>query len=357
MEMSILQQDYQKIAESNLPFDKYRGCTFLVTGGTGLIGTLLINSLLYCNQVHILNIKIIVCVRDYEKAKRIYGELMLNTNLFFVQQDLMLPLKEITIDVIDYIIHTAAITASKNMIEFPVENIKTAVNGTMSMLDLAKRYQVRGMVFVSSMEAYGYLSVTNHMIKEDELGYIDLSSVRSSYPEGKRICECMCNAYANEYNINVKIARLAQTFGAGILEGENRIFAQFAKSVIKGEDIILHTQGLSEGNYVYTSDAIEAIMLLLTEGTTGNTYNVSNERSHSAIRDMASMVAEKIAGGTIKVKYDIPENVLSLGYARDVKMHLSSEKLRKLGWNPKVGLMEAYQRMICYMKSTWKNDD
>ena len=66
----------------------------------------------------------------------------------------------------------------------------------------------------------------------------------------------MCIAYMSEYNIPVKIARLAQTFGAGILPGENRVFAQFAKSAIKGKDIVLHTKGMSEGNYCYTRDCI-----------------------------------------------------------------------------------------------------
>ena len=85
------------------------------------------------------------------------------------------------------------------------------------------------MVFISSMEVYGILNTQDHKITENQLGYVNLASVRSCYPEGKRYCECLCNAYAAQYNVNVVTARLAQTFGAGILKTENRVFAQFAK--------------------------------------------------------------------------------------------------------------------------------
>lgn len=99
------------------------------------------------------------------------------------------------------------------------------------------------------MEVYGSFTEANHNVTETELGYINPLAVRSNYPESKRLCENMCVAYYPEYKVPVKIACLLQTFGAGILSGENRVFAQFAKNAIEGKDIVLHTKGLSEGNY------------------------------------------------------------------------------------------------------------
>lgn len=164
------------------------------------------------------------------------------------------------------------------------------------------------------------------------------------------MCECLCNAYASQHGLDVKSARLAQTFGAGILPTENRVFAQFARSAMNGEDIVLHTTGESEGNYVYTSDAIRAILMLLVSGTSGEAYNIANEESHTTIRKMAEFVADKIAGNEIRVVMDIPEDGTSLGYAPPVKMWLDASKMRALGWEPTVGMEEAYKRMISWME-------
>ena len=88
---------------------------------------------------------------------------------------------------------------------------------------------------------------------------------------------------------------MAQTFGAGILPTENRVFAQFARSALKGEDIVLKTEGKSEGNYVYTIDAVKAILMLLYKGEAGQAYNVANESSHTTIRKMAELVSKTLS--------------------------------------------------------------
>ena len=349
MESTILREDYQRIAESNLPFEKYRDCCFLVTGATGLIGSLVIKSLLYADRIKQLNIRVIAVIRNREKAEKIFSEESGNENLIFLEQDLTKTFTTVS-EPVDYIVHAGANTRSKDMVRYPVDNIKISVNGTMSVLELARHSSIKGMVYLSSMEVYGQINVQDHKIAENELGYVDLGAVRSCYPEGKRICELMCNAYAAQYNVPVCTARLAQTFGAGILKSENRVFAQFAASAIKNEDIVLHTEGLSEGNYVYTADAVRAILLLLTEGKAGEAYNVCNENSHMTIREMAELVAHEIAHGQINVVYDIPEDVQSLGYAPPVKMHLCADKIAMLGWAPEVDMKQAYERMISYMK-------
>lgn len=348
MESRVLMDDFEFVSNSNLPFEKYRKKVFLITGATGFIGSLLIKNLIYCNEKYNLKLEIIGLVRNYNKVKTIYKDECNYSYIHFITHDLQKAVNLSDLKV-DYIIHTAAGTASKNMVEFPVNNIKTSINGTLSILECALENEVKGMVYISSMEAYGALN-NDGMTTENELGYINLSSARSCYPESKRMCECMCNAYHMQYGIRVVNARLAQTFGAGILSTENRVFAQFARSVIEKKNIVLHTKGLSEGNYVYSRDAVIAILLLLTEGIPGETYNISNEKSHVSIGKMAELVAKEVAENKIKIIYDIPVNIESLGYAPDVKLHLSSKKMRKLGWNPEVGLVEAYQRMICYMK-------
>lgn len=343
-EQNVLTEDFQAVAQSDLPWEVFRGRSFVVTGATGLIGSLLVRALLYCDQVHGLGIRVYALVRSVEKAKQIFGEK--NAPEYLVAD---LAKDEISGDfACDYVIHAAAVTTSKLMVSDPVGTIRTAIDGTEKLLKLAVEKKAQAFVYISSMEVYGQPK-TDGKTAEKDLGYIDISTVRSCYPEGKRMCECLCNAYAAQYGLNVKSARLAQTFGAGILPTENRVFAQFARSAVNGENIVLHTTGESEGNYVYTADAIHAILLLLVKGESGEAYNIANEQSHTTIRNMAELVAEQIAGGAIRVVLDIPQDASSLGYAPPVKMWLDASKMCALGWEPTVGLADAYRRMIRYM--------
>ena len=183
---------------------------------------------------------------------------------------------------------------------------------------------------------------------EDKIGIIDHLNVRSSYSESKRLCECLCVSYAKEYSVDVKIARLAQTFGAGIPLTDNRMPMQFARAAATGTDIVLHTEGRSVSNFVYLTDAITGILTILTKGVAGEAYNVCNDKETRNVREIAELVVEGVANGNIQVKVEIPES--NMGYAPDVMMYLNSEKLRKLDWLPKVNMKEAYRKLVQYLK-------
>lgn len=320
--------------------------TVLVTGATGLVGRLIVKSLLYRNQKHNSDITIVCVVRNQEKVKSIFKDALEDTRLHFLYQDVCQPI-EWSGD-IHFILHGASVTASAEFIENPVQTLDTAISGTKNILELARKKSssIQGIVYLSSMEVYGVCQESAELISEDDLGYIDLMNVRSCYPESKRLCENMCVAYASQYLLPIKIARLAQTFGAGVDHTENRIFAQFAKNAIAGRDIVLHTQGDTVGNYVYTADAIIALLGLLHKGESGQAYNVANEVSTTTVRQMAHLVAEEIAVPPVRVIVDAPKAGKSYGYAPTSKMRLSASKLMGLGWIPTVDLRQAYIRMI-----------
>lgn len=345
-------EDMKLVSESSLPFEEYRNCTFLITGSTGLIGSLLVKNLLYCNEKYNLHLKVFAVVRSLEKAEKVFSAFLPDPALELLICDLTEQQIQLDAD-IDYIIHTAAVTQSKLMVTKPVETIRLSLNSTMHLLNLAVCKKIKCFLYISSMEVYGTLPI-ERKAKEEMLGYIDLQAVRSCYPESKRMCECLCLAYAEEYGVNTRIARLAQTFGAGIQDTENRVFAQFARSAIQGKNIVLHTYGKSEGNYVYTRDAVRALLLLLVKGERAGVYNISNEKNHMTIAEMAELVAGRIAKGTIDVEFDVPEDGTIYGYAADAKLFLDSEKMMDLGWKPEVDMIEAFERMIADMVITEK---
>lgn len=345
MKSEILREDFLGISENLDCINKLNGGTFLITGATGLIGSLFVKFLLFLSDEYDKDIKVIAIVRNEMKVRAVYGNLMSDERIKFIYADLTSASLQID-DHIDYIIHAASITASKQMIGDPVGVIDTALTGTRNVLRLAANHGIKGMIYLSSMEAYGVVDKADK-ICENEQGYIDITNVRSCYPQSKRMCETMCLSYYAQYGVPVMIARLAQTFGAGVSSEDNRVFAQFAQSVINGQDIVLHTDGLSEGNYVYTADAISALLLMLLCGKHGEIYNVSNEETHTTIRNMAQIVCDRFSDGASKVVFDIP-TYNQYGYAPATHLFLDSSKLRSLGWAPKYDLIGCYDRLILY---------
>ena len=307
----------------------FDGKTILVTGATGLIGKLCVKSLLNSGY----NTQVIALVRDEEKAKNIFGE---SKRLTYLVQDINQRIN--TTRRVDYIIHAASTTSSKDFVEKPVETIYTAINGSRNVLEFAKNKRLEGMVYLSSLEIYGVNEKEN--IKERDYGYIDILNPRSSYSESKKMVETMCISYGTEYGVPVKIARLAQTFGAGVSISDNRVFAQFAKAIINKENIVLHTKGETKRNYCYTTDAVRGIFTILSKGENNNAYNVANENSYCSISEMAHLLENEYT----KVEYKIDE--VNRGYNPTVKIALNTEKLNALGWEAKVNLKEMFDRLI-----------
>lgn len=344
----IIQKDLDDIINIDfINWDFLRNKTVLVTGATGLIGSQLVMSLLNANAEKNLDLKVIAVVRNKQKAEKIF-KYADDKSLEFIVQDILKPFNiESTVD---YIVHGASMTGSKDFVDYPVETIKTAIQGTENILELAKEKSIDGMVYLSSLEVYGVVDFSIDKVTEDMFGTIDPMSVRSSYSEGKRMVECLCSSYASEYKIPIKVARLCQTFGAGVNYSDNRVFAQFARSIIEGKDIVLKTDGSTERNYCYIRDAIAGILTLLLNGESGQAYNIANKDTLISIRGMAEMLIEKYPESGSKLVFDIAEDATKLGYNPKVKMNLDTQKIEKLGWKAEVGLEVMFEHLIESMK-------
>lgn len=349
MSEAINRDIYEIVQDKNL-FLNLKESTVLITGATGVAGSMLLRSLLAANDRYHLDIMVKGTARNRGKVNTVLGAMTGREDLEIIYTE------NLNIDTYcDYIVHTVCPTKSRFFIENPVETINVSLWGTRRMLELAKKNKVRRMVYLSSMEQYGIPFEKDQIMTEERSGIVNHLTARGSYPESKRMGECYCAAYAHEYGVRTSIARLAQTFGAGVSASDNRVFMQFARSVISETDIILHTAGESLSNYCYITDTVTGILTILAKGKSGEAYNICNDSETRTIKEIAQMVAQKLAHGKIKVMTD-DSGADKYGYSPDTTIRLNSDKLQSLGWESKIGMEEAYRRLVSFLKEKDRYD-
>lgn len=339
----VIEQDLNSIAnDKDIDWTQLKNKTVLITGATGLIGSIMVKAINLRNIRYNDNIKMVLLVRNKENAQKSF--LGIGNTIYIENSVENADLSQVKTN-IDFIIHAASPTKSKFFVENPVETLNTAVLGTKKILDIARNKKVQSMVYLSSMEMYGTLD--DKKVTEDKLGYINPLDVRSSYSEGKRMCELYSYSYCSEYGVPVKIARLAQTFGAGINKNENRVFKYFLDCIINNEDIVLKSHGSTISNFVYTTDAIKGILAVLLNGRDGEAYNIVSDNLNMTILDTAEWLAEKYGKGNTNVRIEIPEG--QSAFAPDNRMILANDKIKVLGWKPEYDLKDGYSRLYDYL--------
>lgn len=334
-----VQQPEREDADNNLLLlQKLSGKSVLITGATGLIGAELAKTLLCYNRRNDADIRIIVCGRNKSKLDKMYDGLSVTKIVSDIREPFSIE------GTVDHIIHCASATSSPFFVKKPVDTIRTTLEGTANLLELARIKNVKGFLFTSSLEVYGI--PPKQSVTECDYGYIDFLNVRSSYSEGKRMAECLCKAYASQYGIPVKIVRLTQTIGPGIEYDDNRVFAQFARCAIEKQDIILNTPGRTVRSYCDITDAVRGIFTVLLRGEAGEAYNIANKDTTISIADMARFVCDHFAHAGIKVVFHAPDDIDSLGYNPEMQISLDTSKIEALGWKPEVDLKTIFRKLI-----------
>lgn len=346
--MFDLSTEAAAVAGEEWPFwQDLRNCTVLITGATGLIGAACARVLMERNRVADAGIRVVCLARSAEKARNVldgYGE---GDGLAVVEGDLTSDLSDAYPD---YIIHAACPTASSFFVERPVETADAIVAGTRAMLQLAREAAVRGLVYASSMEVYGRGNAKpglDHLLTESETGFMDPLQVRSSYSEGKRMAEQYCVAFAAEYGVPAFIVRLAQTFGPGVAPDDKRLFAQCVRAALAGEDIVLHTTGQSTRMYLYTMDAVTAILTVLAKGEPGKAYNAANPATYSSVVQLAETAAALNEAGETQVRCEVDPNA---PFPPEHHLPLDVSRLTALEWRPTADLPQMLARLSDVMR-------
>ena len=172
------------------------------------------------------------------------------------------------------------------------------------------------------------------------MGPLQNLNYRSCYPEAKRLCETMLASYKEEYGIDFCGVRLSHTLGPGILLDDGRAFAEFIKCALDGQDIILHSDGGAMRTYTYVADAVNAMFLVMEKGES-TFYNVAVDENLISIRDLAELIAGLSPSGKTKVTFG--EKAALLPYLPFKLAIMDTNKIRNLGWKPKVKNKELFQ--------------
>ena len=337
LDSSLYNKDIARLFAEGLDLGRLRGKTILVVGATGLIGSCIVDVLMQnpdkCYHV-------VASGRNRERAKHKFAAYWEDECFAFAEIDVTLRMRDNLLGNIwdeaydwlyrpDYIIDAASNASPNFFKQKPVEVMKANFDGVSNLMEYGLEHGMKRMVYISSGEVYGEGDGTE--FTEKSSGYVDCASVRACYPSSKRAAETLCMAYGAEYGADVVIARLSHTYGPGFTQSDNRVYAQFIRNVLNGEDIVLKSKGEAYRSWLYVVDAAHAILRLLLDGEKGNAYNVAHSESNISIRQLAELIASKAHR---KVVFDIPIDALQGNTTPITKATFNTDKLKALGWKP-----------------------
>ncbi len=302
----------------------------LVTGGAGFLGSHLCDSLLEKSAD-------VVCVDNFFSGfKDNIRHLFSHPYFELIRHDIIHPL----FLEVDQIYHLACPASPIHYQLNAIKTVKTSVMGTINMLGLAKRIKAR-ILLASSSEVYG--DATVHPQTESYWGNVNPIGIRACYDEGKRVAETLMMDYHRQNKVDIKIARIFNTYGPRMALNDGRAVSNFITQALRGESLTVHGDGSQTRSFCYVSDLIQALLALIgTEDFTGP-VNLGNPEEHTILE-----VAEKI----IKLTKSASRIIHKPLPADDPVRRRPDISLanKKLSWTPQVKLEVGLEKTIAYFK-------
>lgn len=343
--------DVEYVANLKLPWDLLKNRSLMVSGATGLLGSFLIDVLMYKNTLQALNCTIYALGRNEEKAKNRFSKYRDDESLIFIPYDVKLPIVRDDIGTVDFVLHLASNTHPLQYSTDPIGTITTNIIGLQNMLDFAIKHNTTRFAFASSNEIYGENRGDVEFFDEDYCGYINSNTMRAGYPESKRCGEALCQAYIAQKGLDCVIIRFTRSYGPTMQMNDTKAISQFIKKGIAGEDIVLKSSGTQLYSYQYMADSVSGLLTVLLCGEKGEAYNIAEEHSDIMLKDLASLIADMNGK---KVVYEIPDQLEAAGYSTATKARLNGEKLQNLGWRPKYNIESGMKKTILILKELQK---
>ena len=329
-ECALYNKEIEQAANAPIAWSELTGKSIAVSGASGMIGSYLIDVLMYRNMHCNQRTRLYAIGRSKERLDKRFKIYLGNEFYQSVEWDINEPCDmEQWKNPVDYFIHGASATHPVAYASDPIGTISANVIGTDHMLKLAVNASCERFVFLSTVEVYGENKGDTDKFSEDYLGYIDCNTLRAGYPESKRTGEALCQAYRKQKGLSVVIPRLSRTYGPTMLMSDTKALSQFILKGVAGEDIVLKSEGTQEFSYSYVGDAVSAILKIMLDGKDGEAYNVISKDSDVKLRDVAAYIAD-YAGR--KVIFELPDATERAGYSKATKATLDDKKIRDLGF-------------------------
>jgi UDP-glucuronate decarboxylase len=293
----------------------------LVTGAAAFLGSHLSDRLLKGGH------EVIGVDNLYTGRKESINYLLANPNFEFLRHDVTLPLYV----EVDAIYNLACPASPKSYQKFPVQTIKTSVIGAINMLGLAKRIGAR-ILQTSTSEVYGDPSVTPQ--PEEYWGNVNPIGIRSCYDEGKRAAEALFFDYHRQYNVDIKIARIFNTYGPRMNLDDGRVVSNFIVQALQNEPITIYGDGTQTRSFCFVDDCIKGLVALMDSGTgTTGPINIGNPNEFS-MNELAELIVTETGSKSPIVYEKLPSDD-----PKQRKPDISKAK-NDLGWEPEVELIE-----------------
>ena len=307
----------------------------LVTGGTGFIGSNLCKKLI--EQGHY-----VICLdNNFTGSMDNIRDLMSHPNFEFIRHDITVP---IYLEV-EQVYHLACPASPKAYQYNPIKTIKTNILGTLHALGIAKRTGAR-ILLTSTSEIYGDPEISPQV--EEYWGNVNPIGIRSCYDEGKRVAETLMMEYHRAHNVEIRIARIFNTYGPNMHPDDGRVVSNFINQCLNKEEITIYGDGSQTRSFCYVDDMVDGLIKLMNNNKTTGPINLGNPHEIT-ISDLAHRINDYL-GKPSEISYkDLPQD--------DPKRRQPDiTKARNyLDWEPTVGLKEGLEKTIRYFSTIDSN--
>ena len=326
-----------------------QGGLYLVTGASGLIGSALVDMLLYFRNKRGADMRVVAAGRDTAKLETRFAR---QDGVSFLAYDARRPFEGIR-EKADFIVHAASNASPDLYVKDPCGTISANVLGMRDILEYACSASSKKVLYVSSSEVYG---VRQHKgpAKEDDYGRVDPLETRSSYAEGKRAAESLCAAYAAQRGLHVSVVRPGHIYGPTATPNDHRVSSEFPRLAARGKSIVLKSAGSQKRSYCHCLDCATAMLAVLAFGENASAYNIANPVSAITIREMAEIVA---AAGGVELEFSTASAAEKAAFNPMDDSSLDAGRLISLGWRGTFSAQEGLTRTVAAIKEMLGDED